>query len=368
MSISGKKIWDDGNNQDAKRPESIKINLLADGVKINSVTVGANEGWKWSFENLYKSNAGSTTDIVYTIAEEAVKDYSTTVDGYNVTNSYTPSKTSVQVTKAWVGKVGTEVTIKLFADKSDTGKTLTLNADNSWTGSFTELDVNKEGKPIVYTVEEVPVDGYNTIVTGNATEGFVITNTQKTYAIGDYTWVDTNRNGIQDANEPVLEGVIVELYDKTGTTKIAETTTDKNGKYIFDELEAGEYKVKFTLTKEQAKKYRFTKQNSGDDSTVDSDADPVTGWTAVIKLDDDNAYLTTDYEDQEFSATEGIDPTWDAGVIIKDKPIEPEKPATPSTTEVYQVPNTSTSENIVLYSGLIVMSFVLLIIFRKKIN
>src|SRR5699024_4667592 len=39
-----------------------------------------------------------------------------------------------------------------------------------------------------------------------------------------------------------------------------------------------------------------------------------TGWTRDIVLNDDNNYLTKDY-DREFNATEGIDPTWDAGVI-----------------------------------------------------
>src|SRR5699024_8717621 len=51
-----------------------------------------------------------------------------------------------------------------------------------------------------------------------------------------------------------------------------------------------------------------------DDTTVDSDADEE-GWTTEISLNEDNEYLTKEYEDQDFTASEGIDPTWDAGVI-----------------------------------------------------
>ncbi|NLY87811.1 MAG: hypothetical protein GX083_04630, partial [Clostridiales bacterium] len=121
-----------------------------------------------------------------------------------------------------------------------------------------------------YYLEEVePLEGYKKIEPikvdlnkTNRLETVRVENEripEKNYAIGDYTWVDTNKDGIQDSDEPILEGVIVELYDKDGN-KLAETTTDGNGKYIFDELDAGEYKVKFTLTEDQAKIYEFTKQ------------------------------------------------------------------------------------------------------------
>lgn len=137
----------------------------------------------------------------------------------------------------------------------------------------------------------------------------------KTYAIGDIVWVDTNRDGIQGETE-VLEGVTVTLLNDKGDV-ITSTKTDKNGRYIFDVLPAGDYQVKFELTKEQAAKYKFTSVNSGKDAKADSDADLGTGLTKVFKLDDNSAGLTTDYKDQTFEANQGIDPTWDAGVVLK---------------------------------------------------
>ncbi|WP_183086156.1 SdrD B-like domain-containing protein [Mycetocola tolaasinivorans] len=165
----------------------------------------------------------------------------------------------------------------------------------------------------------------------------------KSYAIGDYVWIDTNKNGVQDANEKPLPGVGVILTDAAGK-EIARTTTDKAGRYVFDNLAAGTYKVRFELTEEQAKLYEFTTLNAdGEQSGRDSDADHVTGWTREIVLGDDNASLTHDYTAFRIDATEGIDPTWDAGVVLKptggvttpspDPSTDPSNPPTDPSTE-----------------------------------
>ena len=104
------------------------------------------------------------------------------VSGSDVTNTYTPDKTTVSVTKSWqdkndqAGKRPDSITVKLFANGVDTGKTLTLSKDNNWTASFGDLDVYKDGQRITYTIEEVTVDGYATTISGDAVTGFVITN------------------------------------------------------------------------------------------------------------------------------------------------------------------------------------------------
>ncbi|WP_156405594.1 Cna B-type domain-containing protein, partial [Agrilactobacillus composti] len=40
-TISGTKTWDDGNNQAKQRPDSIKVNLLANGKVVQTKTVNA---------------------------------------------------------------------------------------------------------------------------------------------------------------------------------------------------------------------------------------------------------------------------------------------------------------------------------------
>ena len=137
----------------------------------------------------------------------------------------------------------------------------------------------------------------------------------KTYAIGDYVWIDANSDGIQDPDEDALPGVRVDLLDGDGHV-IATTTTNEAGRYLFDNLVAGTYQVRFTLTDQQKKTYAFTSRDSGDSDAADSDADPSTGFTVTIVLGDENAALTKDYEYGTVNASEGIDPTWDAGVVL----------------------------------------------------
>ncbi|MCB9053529.1 MAG: hypothetical protein H6556_29170 [Lewinellaceae bacterium] len=53
--------------------------------------------------------------------------------------------------------------------------------------------------------------------------------------IGDYVWVDTDQDGVQDPGETPIQGVTVGLY-KNGNL-IATDVTDANGKYLFTSLE-----------------------------------------------------------------------------------------------------------------------------------
>lgn len=188
ISVEGKKIWNDNNDQDGKRPDQIVINLLKNGVKFKSKTVKKSEEgrWlKWKFEGLDKYENGK--EIKYTITEEAINGYSTEILGYDVKNTRTPGQTSVQVTKTWKdqnnkdGMRPKKVRIRLLANGVEIlGKILELSEMNGWTGTFTKLPINKNGKKIEYTVKEEPVgNGYQSFVTGNAKEGFVITNLKK---------------------------------------------------------------------------------------------------------------------------------------------------------------------------------------------
>lgn len=190
ISINGSKTWNDNKNQDGKRPNEIKINLfkkVGDGelakVETKTIKEDTDGNWKWKFSNLeeYDNNGNK---ITYSITEDEVKGYTSKVEGYNVINTHTPKKTSVQVTKAWKdknnqdGKRPASVTIKLLADgKEVSGKTLTLTAENNWTGTFTDLSEYKAGKKIEYTIKEEPVgNGYVGVITGSAEDGYVVTN------------------------------------------------------------------------------------------------------------------------------------------------------------------------------------------------
>lgn len=211
--VKGSKTWNDADNQDGKRPESITVRLLANGEEKDSQTVTADENgnWTYSFENLPKYEAGK--EIVYTVTEDAVADYTTEITGYDITNSYAPGKTSVTVTKAWAdnddrgGHRPKEIKVQLKADGENSGEEIILNAENKWTYTWSELDEKRAGKDIVYTVEEIgKTAGYISTVTGNATEGFIITNT--------ITSVKISKVDITDQKE--LAGAHIQILDKDG--------------------------------------------------------------------------------------------------------------------------------------------------------
>ena len=227
VKVEGTKTWIDADNQDGFRPESITINLLADGKVIETITVTEEDGWSWSFENLPKYRDQGTL-IEYAITENAVEDYSTTYNGYNVTNTHTPEQTSVTVTKQWIdnndqdGIRSEDITVVLLANGEPTGKTLVISDGNNWTGSFTELDKYENGEIIIYTVEELKIDGYETVITGNQTEGYSITNshTPETVKVeGTKTWVDAdNQDGFRPESITInllSDGVVIETITVT---------------------------------------------------------------------------------------------------------------------------------------------------------
>ncbi|WP_372968404.1 SdrD B-like domain-containing protein [Microbacterium sp.] len=135
-----------------------------------------------------------------------------------------------------------------------------------------------------------------------------------TYAVGDVVWIDADRDGIQTGDEQVLPGVTVELLHDGAV--VASTITDANGRYVFDERAAGAYQIRFALTQQQSSTYAFTSWSPGNGDAVDSNVDAGTGLTSTVILGPDNENLTTTYPWRQISASEGIDPTWDAGVVV----------------------------------------------------
>ncbi len=183
VSVSGAKTWDDDNDRDGVRPDSITVRLLADGAEVASTTATAAGGWAYSFDGLAKYDSKDGHEIAYTVTEDAVPNYATAVAGTAITNSYTPGRTSVTVTKAWDdandqdGIRPDSVKVQLYADGEPSGDPVELSADNQWTHTWTGLFLKDGGRQVSYTVREVDVpDGYTASVSGDATAGFTVTN------------------------------------------------------------------------------------------------------------------------------------------------------------------------------------------------
>ena len=231
--ISGIKTWNDNNNQDGIRPDSITVRLFADGTEVKSKTVTANDNWSWSFTDLDKYNSG--TEIVYTISEDADDNYTTVVDGYNITNTHTPEKTIISGSKTWDdtdnqdGKRPESITVRLFADGTEvTSKEVTAN--DNWSWSFTGLDKYNSGTEIVYTISEDTVADYTTVV-----DGYNIINThtpEKISISGSKTW---NDNGDQDGKRP--SSITVRLFADGRVVSHKEITEKDNWSWNFEDLD-----------------------------------------------------------------------------------------------------------------------------------
>lgn len=116
----------------------------------------------------------------------------------------------------------------------------------------------------------------------------VTSTTGASASLGDKVWEDLNSNNIQDAGEPGIANVTVQLYDNANVLQ-ATVTTDAFGNYIFNGLNPGSYYVKFTLPAG----YGYVTANVGSNDAVDSDADG-TGTTQTVTLIADEINTTVD--------------------------------------------------------------------------
>ena len=239
VNISGTKTWI--GDTASKRPESITINLLANGDLCASKEVKADKNgvWKWEFSGMPRDDAQGVK-IVYTIEEIPVSGYETKItrDGNNfsVVNTYNPELQHIRVKKVWDDKDNQDgirpqkVTVKLLKNDEDTGKSVELNAKNGWRGVFSNLaKKDEEGKDIRWTLQEDSVKGYKPEIkleviedpededkTLTVENSYVVTNTHTPETVkisGSKIW---NDSGDQDGKRPGF--ITIEVY-KNGEEK-----------------------------------------------------------------------------------------------------------------------------------------------------
>jgi CshA-type fibril repeat protein len=89
---------------------------------------------------------------------------------------------------------------------------------------------------------------------------------QQRVSFGNFVWLDTNHNGIQDEGENGVKDVNVTLFDTNGA--VASILTDENGNYIFTGIPPADYYVEFKLLPSG---HILSPKNEGDDKKRDSD-------------------------------------------------------------------------------------------------
>ena len=216
IDISGEKTWVDENDQDGKRPQSIIVKLLANGKEVQRKTVTAANQWRYVFTNLEQTDSNGD-EIHYTVDEEVVEGYKKEVNGYNITNTHTPERVNVMVTKKWddnnnVYKLRPRsIKVSLFADeKLEKTVTITPDVSGNWAYTFTDLPKYKKGKLIRYTVSEEQVEGYEKPIYDVDTAAGSITITNK--ITKRYSLPGTGGRGITTY---LLSGFIVVIISTT---------------------------------------------------------------------------------------------------------------------------------------------------------
>ena len=239
-SVKVIKKWEDADNQDGKRPKSIKVQLYAD-TQPKGDAVELNEGNKWThtWEKLPKNADGNP--IEYTVKEVGKVDNYTTSYGNDsqgnvvITNKHTPEKTKVEGKKTWDdaddqdGKRPTEITVNLLANGKKV-KEAKVTADDNWRYSFIDLPKYEKGQEIKYTVTENPVGEYNFSSNG----GYNIKNSYtpgKTSVTVTKRWDDANN---QDGKRP--NSIKVQLYGNDEKVGDEVELTDGNWTHTWNDL------------------------------------------------------------------------------------------------------------------------------------
>ena len=274
VRVTAVKVWDDNDNQDGKRPASVTVQLRKNGKPEGEpVALSADNLWQTAWEDLFKYEDG--VEIEYDVIETGdTGDYAPSVEktgdyAFTVTNTYSPEKTTYTVTKIWEdgndqdGLRPRTFTVRLLKDGKPLGEPVTLSArDNSVTYTWKDLDKYEDGVKIVYSVEELKVEGYESAFDPEAD---TLTNTHKPETIEipvTKAWEDNND---QDGLRPAK--ITVRLLAGGVPVKSAELTADNDWRYTFKDLpkKSGGENIVYTL--EEPEVAGYTSSVAGDSET-----------------------------------------------------------------------------------------------------
>jgi hypothetical protein len=162
-------VWDDDDNHDGLRPESLTFKLSNGGVlplDVDTVVLNEENGWEATISGLPKYHEG--VEIEYTWSEPKVKGYTPakTVNGDTTTftNTHKSEYITVKVQKEWYdtdnerNERPESVVITLLADEEEVAS-YEFKASENWYHEFINLPKYKDGNEITYSVIEKEVPG-----------------------------------------------------------------------------------------------------------------------------------------------------------------------------------------------------------------
>ena len=257
--ITVTKVWDDENNINGKRPESIMLVVKNGDQEVK--TVEMTNQWSTTISDLPKYNDNGQ-EIQYTVEEKEVKAgdlkfYTNTgvtgdvTSGYTITNKFTiPEETiELKVTTKWIDndiqmqRRPEKITINVIGENGKIVDSYELDTKTETSYTFTNLPkYNNQGNEIQYTVEEQGTNKFysNVSISGNVQRGFIITNTfTKPTETKDVevtkVWNDNNNE-----SEKRPESIMMQLKNGSVIVKTQQVTGDTNAnewKFIFTQVD-----------------------------------------------------------------------------------------------------------------------------------
>lgn len=271
VRIVVKKSWDDSNNSDGIRPDSVKVILYQNGEKIDNRTLDSSNNWSAEFNDLPKQddvgedyeyevkeeatsvvngNAKTGYEIAYEVKESTDKSSDITTITTNITNTHTPKTVQKTIRKTWNDENNQDkirpdsVKFNLLANGKDVVDTVTLNSENGWKARSKVLPKCQNGIEIDYKWQEVK-EG---VVTGEDQIGYKVSyddednNPDMTIATNTHT---PGRGNVTITKELDPSNLNMDVGDATFTFTLTGTdvygkkhTYKKNVKFTKNEVES----------------------------------------------------------------------------------------------------------------------------------
>ena len=186
IDVNGVKTWNDANNKDGIRPKAIKVKLLANEKEKTSVITTEEQDWKYSFTELPKFDDNGK-EIKYTVDEETVSGYTKKVDGYNITNTHTPTEKLDFSLRKFITEINSVAVNPSRAPQVDVTNLANGTSTTATYNHPKDAKTVNTGDVVTYTIRaynEGEVDGYVSLIKDEIPEGLqYITNdaTNTTY-------------------------------------------------------------------------------------------------------------------------------------------------------------------------------------------
>lgn len=260
-----KKVWEDANDQDGKRPDALMVTLLQNDKKYDEIELSGND-WAYVWTNLPRVDENGD-EYTYSAVEEEIDGYDSDggkeIDGVFIfTNTHKPETTTLTIKKIWDTSAGTLpstapgfVTVEITNDKNDKVETVILTGEEygEWVGEF-EGAAYAGGEEITYSVRESKIDESalssddNTlyIYNNDLLEGKWVASYDNTEITN--TWTPATQSIVYDGKSEFmikkvdedsrpLANVVFNVGDETKTTdesgqikiEVPITTTEKDG-------------------------------------------------------------------------------------------------------------------------------------------